>query len=96
VSFCRNGSGLSNIKILITLSHGEGCVRSQEFMAKDLGEEDIVGDVLGFELVATVGAIGGAEVAGFQGRSREPKAAETYLGSCGPVVALTAWGRKAL
>ena len=50
-------------------------------MAEDLGEEDIVGDVLGFELVATVGAIGGAEVAGFQGRSREPKAAETYFGS---------------
>jgi hypothetical protein len=43
--FYKNGSGLSNIKILITLSYGEGCVRSQEFM----GEEDIVGDVLGFE-----------------------------------------------
>jgi hypothetical protein len=25
-------------------------------------------------------------------RSREPKAAETYLGSCGPVVVLTAFG----
>jgi hypothetical protein len=27
-------------------------------MAEDLGEEDIVGDVFGFELVATDGAVG--------------------------------------
>jgi hypothetical protein len=27
-------------------------------MAEDLGEEDIVGDVVGFELVATDGAVG--------------------------------------
>ena len=36
-------------------------------MAEDLGEEDIVGDVFGFELVATDGAVGAAEVAGFPG-----------------------------
>ena len=65
-------------------------------MAEDLGEEDIVGLVLGFELVATDGAVGAAEVAWFQGRSREPKAAETYLGSCGPVVVLTAFGEGKL
>jgi hypothetical protein len=28
-----------------------------EFVAEDLGEEDIVGDVFGFELVATDGAV---------------------------------------
>ena len=36
-------------------------------MAEDLGEEDIVGVVLGFEHVATDGAVGGAEVAWFPG-----------------------------
>jgi hypothetical protein len=38
--FYRNVSTLSNIKILVTLSYGEGSVWSQEFMAEDLGEED--------------------------------------------------------
>jgi hypothetical protein len=33
---------------------------AQEFVAEDLGEEDIVGLVLGFELVATDGAVGAA------------------------------------
>jgi hypothetical protein len=56
--FYRDVSDLSNVKILITLSYGEGCVGSEEFMAEDLGEEDIVGDVFGFELVATDGAVG--------------------------------------
>jgi hypothetical protein len=41
-------------------------------MTEDLGEEDIVGLVLG-----------ASQVAGFQGSSREPKAAETYFGSWG-------------
>ena len=36
-------------------------------MAEDLGEEDIVGLVLGFELVATDGAVGASQVAGFPG-----------------------------
>ena len=40
----------SDIKILITLSYGEGCVWTEEFMAGDLGEEDIVGLVLGLNL----------------------------------------------
>jgi hypothetical protein len=60
-------SGLSNVKILITLSYGKGGIRPQEFMAEDLGEEDIVGLVFGFELVATDGAVGAAEVAWFPG-----------------------------
>jgi hypothetical protein len=34
-------------------------------MTEDLSEEDIVGLVFGFELVATDGAVGAAEVAGF-------------------------------
>ena len=65
--FYRNGSRLSNIKILITLPDGEGCIGSQEFVAEDLGEEDIVGLVFWFEHVATDGAVGGAEVAWFPG-----------------------------
>ena len=40
-------SRLSNVKILITLAHGEGCVRPEELVAEDLGEEDVVGLVLG-------------------------------------------------
>jgi hypothetical protein len=54
----RDGSELSNVKILITLSYGEGCVWPEEFMSEDSGEEDIVGLVFGFELVATDGAVG--------------------------------------
>jgi hypothetical protein len=34
-------------------------------MSEDLGEEDIVGLVFGFELVATDGAVGASQVAGF-------------------------------
>ena len=48
----------TNVKILITLSYGEGGIWPEEFMAEDLGEEDIVGFVFGFELVATEGAVG--------------------------------------
>jgi hypothetical protein len=54
----RDVSRLSNVKILITLADRKGCIRSQEFMAEDLCEEDIVGLVLGFELVATDGDVG--------------------------------------
>jgi hypothetical protein len=36
-------------------------------MTEDLGEEDIVGLVFGFELVATDGAVGASEVAWFPG-----------------------------
>jgi hypothetical protein len=34
-------------------------------VSEDLGEEDIVGLVSGFELVATEGAVGATEMAGF-------------------------------
>ena len=34
-------------------------------MAEDLGEEDVVGHVFGFEEVARDGAVGGAQVARF-------------------------------
>ena len=36
-------------------------------MAEDLGEEDVVGLVLGFKLVAADSSVGAAEVAGFPG-----------------------------
>jgi hypothetical protein len=65
--FYRDSSRLSNVKILITLPDREGCVWSQEFVAEDLGEEDIVGLVFGFEAVATDGAVGASQVAGFPG-----------------------------
>ena len=57
-------------------------------MAEDLGEEDIVGLVFGCELVATEWRR--RRFASGRVQGREPKAAETYLGSCGPVVVLTA------
>jgi hypothetical protein len=61
------GSGLSNIKILITLAYGEGSVWTEEFVTEDLGEEDIVGNVFWFELVATDGAVGASQVSWFPG-----------------------------
>jgi hypothetical protein len=45
---------------------------------EDLSEEAMVGEYFGFEPVATEGAVGGEQVAGFQDRSREPKASEMY------------------
>ena len=42
-------------------------------MTEDLGEENIVGNILGFELVATEGAVGAAQVAWFP---REVEGAE--------------------
>jgi hypothetical protein len=66
-------------------------------MAEDLGEEDIVGDIFGFELVATEGAVGAAEVAWFP---REVEGAEGgghvlwELWAGGGVYGL--WGREAL
>jgi hypothetical protein len=38
--------------------NSEGCVWAEEFVTEDLGEEDIVGLVFGFEHVATEGAVG--------------------------------------
>jgi hypothetical protein len=61
----RDVSGLSNVKILITLAYGKGCVWAEEFMTEDLCEENIVGLVFGFEPVATDGAVGAAQEAGF-------------------------------
>jgi hypothetical protein len=69
----RDVSGLSNVKILITLAYGEGSVWSEEFMTEDLCEEDIVGLAFGFELVAADGAVGASEVTWFP---REVEGAE--------------------
>jgi hypothetical protein len=79
----RDGSTLSNVKILITLSYGKGCIRTEEFMAEDLGEEDIVGLVFGFEPVATDGAVGAAEVAGFLGQVEGAEGGGNVLGELG-------------
>src|ERR1700758_1082453 len=58
---------ISNVKILIALSYRNGCIRSQQLMAEDLGQEDVVGLVFGFELVAADSSVGAAEVAWFPG-----------------------------
>jgi hypothetical protein len=92
----RTVSGLSNIKILITLSYGEGCVWTQEFMTEDLGEEDIVGDIVGFELVATEGAVGASHVAWFPREVEGAEGGGNVLGELGPVVVLTAFGEGKL
>jgi hypothetical protein len=81
--FYRNVSGLSNIKILITLSYGKGCVRSEEFVTEDLGEEDIVGDVFWFELVATDGAVGASQVSWFPREVEGAEGGGNVLGELG-------------
>jgi len=65
--FYQNASASHDIEILIALSHGKRCVRSEQLVAEDLGEEDVVGLVSGFELVAADGAVGASEVAGLPG-----------------------------
>ena len=65
-------------------------------MSEDLGEEDIVGDVFELNMWQQMAPQAEGRWPGFQGSSREPKAAETYLGSWGPVVALTALGEGKL
>ncbi|HSZ78605.1 MAG TPA: hypothetical protein VK775_14470, partial [Chthoniobacterales bacterium] len=49
-------------------------------MAEDLGEEDIVGDVFGFELVAADGAVGAAEVTWFPGQVEGAESGGHVLG----------------
>jgi hypothetical protein len=78
--------GLSNVKILIRLPYGKGCIGSQEFMAEDLSEEDIVGLVFGFELVATEGAVGAAQVSGFPREVEGAEGCGNVLGELWPVV----------
>jgi hypothetical protein len=58
---------ISNVKILIALSYRKGCIRSEQLVAEDLGQEDVVGLVSGFELVAADSSVGASEVAGFPG-----------------------------
>jgi hypothetical protein len=65
-------------------------------MAEDLGEEDIVGDIFGFELVAAEGAVGAAQVAGFP---REVEGAEgdgNVLGELWAGGGVNGLGREAL
>ncbi len=49
--FYQNASVFDDIKILITLPDRKRCVRSEQLMAEDLGQEDVVCLVLGFKLV---------------------------------------------
>ena len=66
-------------------------------MAEDLGEEDIVGLVFGFELVATDGAVGAAEVAGFPGEVEGAEGGGNVLGELWAGGGVNGFGgRKAL
>jgi hypothetical protein len=79
----RNVSRLSNIKILVTLSDRKRGIWTQKFMTEDLGEEDIVGDVLGFESVATDGAVGASQVAGLPRQFEGAEGGGHVLGELG-------------
>jgi hypothetical protein len=81
--FYRDGSRPPNVKILVTLSYGEGCIGTEEFVAEDLGEEDIVGDVFGFEAVATDGAVGASEVSWFPREVEGAEGGGNVLGELG-------------
>jgi hypothetical protein len=70
--FQDSPSGSSfNVKILVTLADGERCVRPQELVAEDLGQEDVVGLVLGLKPVAADGSVGASEVARVPGLVQE-------------------------
>ena len=69
-----------DVEILITLPYGKRCVRSEQLMAEDLGQEDVVGLVSGFKLVAADGAVGRAEVAGFPGFVQRAEGVGNVLG----------------
>jgi hypothetical protein len=70
-----------DIEILVALPDGEGSGPSEEFMAEDFCDEDVLGHVFGFKAVAADSGVGASQVAWFPAKAREPKAAETYLGS---------------
>ena len=66
-------------------------------MTEDLGEEDIVGLVFGFELVATDGAVGASQVAGFPGSVEGAEGGGHVLGELGAGGGVNGLGgRKAL
>jgi hypothetical protein len=92
--FYRDGSGHSNVKILITLPDRKRCVRPEEFMTEDLGEEDIVGLVFGFELVATDGAVGASEVAGFPRQVEGAEGGGNVLGELRAGGGVDGFGRR--
>ena len=62
--FIRTLLFFDDIEILVTLPHGEGRGPGEQLVAEDLGQEDVVGHILGFKEVAADGAVGAAQVAG--------------------------------
>jgi hypothetical protein len=75
----RGISELSNVKIVMGLPYRKGCVWTEE----ELGEEEIVGLVFGFELVATDGAVGASQVAWFPGSVKGAEGCGNVLGEFG-------------
>jgi hypothetical protein len=55
-------------------------------MTEDFSEEDIVCLVFGFEHLATDGAVGASQVAGFPGSVEGAEGGGNVRWSCGPVV----------
>ena len=60
--------GSLNKEILVALPDRQGGGARQEFVAEDLGHEDVVGHVFGLEAVAADSGVGRAQVARFPGK----------------------------
>jgi hypothetical protein len=62
------------------LSYRKRCVRPQEFVAEDLGQEDVVGLVFWFEEMAADGAVYASQVARFPGSVQRAESVGVVLG----------------
>ena len=69
-----------DIEILIALSYRKRCVRPQEFVAEDLGQEDVVGLVFWFEEMGADGAVCASPVARFPGSVQRAESVGDVLG----------------
>ncbi len=61
MSKCTRKAGKHNVAAIFwkhNVSNREGGIGSEDLVTEDLGEEDIIGLALGFEAVATDGAVG--------------------------------------
>lgn len=65
------------------MADGKRCVRPQELVAEDLGQEDIVGLIFGFKPVAADGPVGAPEVARFPGLVGRAEGVGNVLGKLG-------------
>src|SRR6516162_10329577 len=80
VSFYQNASFSHDIEIVIALPDGQRCIRSEQLVAEDLGQEDVVGLVCGFKLVAADGSVGASQIAWFPGFVQRAESGGDVLG----------------